>query len=236
MLDNLPQTVKQEMVKTLSEFELKHQDVPSGEFDRFTQIGFVNWKIRRKKDKLPLYLGEPKEAGSDGFEQRSAYVVFTDGTKAIVMTPKELFDSKFAKSIIAHEVAHYELKHHERKEPSLPNLYKEENLQAYNDGDSVKHTVVGTKAIVDGGYLEIELAADLFASNFVGCMNLIMMRLDATIGHPNPLLRIEGLNRINELHRRLVNVKEDNFLPKPGYELYIDFWTSEQIKENSGEL
>lgn len=184
------------------------------------EVGEVKWTIDSVTQRLPLYFATPK-VDSSGHVQSACLARFTDGNVGVIVSLEDFVNNKFLTATIAHEVGHYIHQHFQCEDVSLPNLYKENNLIAYLDGDQDTHDRITSKSIIDGGYLDRELEADVIAVKFVGVLSVIALHTQDAVSHFNPLSRLEKLNRVAQLYKLFVCGENDYILPQPGWELSI---------------
>lgn len=214
MFDKTSESFKEQLINELVVFENTAPDNQGNDLSYYP-AGVVKYVTPVDKGEVNFAITSDECAlGCD-----CALVEFKDGEVAIVVTDKTYINASDTelRALVAHELGHLISGHIKDKPLSFPNLYREEVERAYAEGDANIHIYWTTKAIVDGGYLSIELEADLIASKFVELRDVCFMQLNEGFKHKNPTVVLEKYNRLKALNDML----KDTQTPSDGYSFEI---------------
>jgi hypothetical protein len=180
-------------------------------------VGMVSFTTPESSGELRIAV----DATDDECHSDYSLVRFTDDEVKIIISKTAFTTDSFwvMQASIAHEIGHYVSMHLGKKEVSLPSLYQEELLKAYEDDDQNETIHFSVKAVIEGGYLEVEMEADIVACHLVGPKSVHFIHFTDVIKHDNLTVRLEKLNRLKKLHEMF----KDQFTPTEGYSMEILF-------------
>lgn len=184
--------VKESLISEFMRIESKSACLDIESLKHSSKLINVEYETPETKGSLPVVV-TPDDIGGE-----MILVKTSDGAVFIAVSNDYFIEKGFTVEFytcVAHELGHYLSGHLDRVELSVPNLYKEENLKLCEAGDQEEHVRLSVKAVLEGGYLEKELEADLVAVKFVGMANVVAMQISSAGNADNPLVALDKFNR-----------------------------------------